>query len=121
MNILVATSRGRDLNSLIPTTTHKVTCRVYPGAGIPKLTSEATKILQNPAYITQDTHIYIMGGINDITEKLKGPNYTEIVYTHDTDETANKVINYLETCSTQIRTHGAKAIFTTLTSCDIAA
>ena len=120
MNILLADSRGGGLKSRIPKEHRgQVMSRVYPGARINFLTTKAEKMLNTRRHVTQDTHIYIMGGINDITHKHSSWQYTEVTYTEKSEDTIQRVINDLENCATTIKEKGATPIFCTITSSDI--
>ena len=120
MNILIATSRGGGIKSRMPRNEHRVMSRVYPGARIKTLTSKADKILKNLRCNTRDTHVYIMGGINDVTHKIRGWNYTEVIYTEEPHKTITRIIKDIDDCAEKIKSHGAKPIFSTIAACDIA-
>ena len=61
-----------------------------------------------------------MGGINDITQKIKGWQYTEVIYTEKPEDTIHRVTKDFDECADKIRGKGATPIFCTITSCDIA-
>lgn len=124
MNILVAASRGGGLQERVKDFT--LYSEVIPGGKIAMLTSKALSMLPSPHQTVGTTHVYIMGGIPDITQKLKTqhprnhPTYTECIYTDPIPSTISKIKHEIDKCAKKILDKGAKPCFCTITSCDIA-
>ena len=124
LNMMMTTSRGGGIKSRIKA--HKVISRVHPGAKLNFLTARAEKMIDTTMrlyghkYDTQDIHVYILGGLCDITHKISEGWYTECIYTENTEDTIRRVTGEFDKCAEKIKKKGAKPIFCTITSCDIA-
>ena len=78
MNILVANSRGAGLRELIP---KNIIDRVdfRPGAKLKQI-SQITAHSIKGHRLCDKTHVYVMAGIPDITNKTKSDNYEEVIF-----------------------------------------
>ena len=89
MNILIAASRGGGLASMIRG--FNVIEDVNPGASLRELTGRAIARIPPPGCATNKTHVYILAGIPDITDKHTSQNryyrYTECTYTENSNAT----------------------------------
>ena len=81
MNYLVANSRGAGLRELIP---KAIMQRVVykPRATINQLSLTATSV-HSTSNVPNNTHIYILAGIPDITKKLNSKDYQEVIFTEN--------------------------------------
>ena len=122
MNILIAASRGGGLASMIRG--FNVTEDVNPGASLRELTGRAIARIPPPGCATNKTHVYILAGIPDITDKHTSQNryyrYTECTYTENSNATIARLKKEIQTCKNQIIAAGAIPIFCTITHVSIA-
>ena len=121
MNVLLAPSRGCDLKDLTPKEV-PLTARVISGGSLKKLNSiaKSSPSIASPRFSTTPTHVYIMAGIPDITEKLHGPhNYTEYIYNNTPQSTIQNIKNDMQEIANTIISRGAKPIFGTIAPINI--
>ena len=122
MNIIIATSRGKAVQPLfldqayrnnIPTKFYS-----FPGATFSTLTSHTLDILKYEQTANSNTHIYILGGLPDVTIVLKNkPHeklYQEVIMQGNTQQNINRISGRLSNMTKTIRATGA-----TLTICTI--
>ena len=121
MNVLLATSRGYDLKDKTPKEV-PLTARVISGGSLKKLNSiaKSSPSIASPRFSTTPTHVYIMAGIPDITEKLHGPhNYTECIYNNTPQSTIQNIKMDMQEIANTIISRGAKPIFGTIAPINI--
>ena len=121
MNVLLATSRGYDLKDKTPKEV-PLTARVISGGSLKKLNSiaKSSPSIASPRFSTTPTHVYIMAGIPDITEKLHGPhNYTECIYNNTPQSTIQNIKIDMQEIANTIISRGAKPIFGTIAPINI--
>ena len=117
MNYLVANSRGTGLRDLIPKSQfQKVLYR--PGAKFRNLCDLAISI-HNQSNSPDNTHVYILAGITDITDKIKSGNYQEVVFKDQIEIAISKVMNTIRTTKTRLEKHKIKVIFCTVSTMNI--
>ena len=119
MNIIVTDSRGRD----IAKHTHNsklFSIHSHPGANINKLTRNALKLIENRTD-KHDTHIYIIGGICDLTymDRDWDQNYEETTFMDTPEHATQSLINKITLAHTQIREAGAIPCFATVAPASI--
>ena len=94
------------------------------GGKLSLLPDFALKLIPPPHQRIGSTHVYVMGGIPDITIKLNSyinrKKYTECIYTETPEITTTRIKQEIENCSHKIIQAGAIPSFATITSCDIA-
>ena len=126
MNVLVATSRGGGLDSLTKQGI-QLKGHVHPGAKLMDLHHDINDpkchIIPPSQSSTENTHIYILAGTNDITTLTrKHPHihpYTECIYTETPTETIAHIKRDMAKCADTIRDKGATPIFCTITPLNI--
>ena len=122
MNILLATSRGGGLETLIKGKNTINKNHVILGAPLSKLTERATTIIPPRHTTILPSHVYILAGVPDISKKIKGrkgQKYTECIYTDTPDNTIASLITAINTCADTIKGQGATPIFCTITDINI--
>lgn len=97
---------------------------VLPGAKLDYITRKAESLIPSPRRTIGTTHVYIMGGIPDITQKIsnyhhKSGKYTECIYTEPIQDTITRLTHAIDNTDSRIRQSGAVPCFCTITSCDI--
>jgi len=123
MNLLIASSRGGGLDKLIEPGL-KMVSHIKPGGTLSQLEDIIKKSVPSPRPLhTEQTHIYIIAGIPDITHKIHGdthtPKYTECIYTGKKEETIEEIKQKMENIQTTIESKNAKPIFCTITNINI--
>ena len=122
MNILIAASRGGCLTSMIRG--YNVIQDVSPGASLRELTGKAIARIPPPGCSNNKTHVYIMAGIPDITDKHTSQNrhyrYTECTYTEHSNDTITRSKKEINHCKDTIMAAGAIPILCTITHVSIA-
>ena len=122
MNILIAASRGGGLASMIRG--YNVIQDVSPGASLRELTGRAIARIPPPGCSNNKTHVYIMRGIPDITDKHTSQNrhyrYTECTYTEHSNDTITRLKKEIKHCNDTITAAGAISIFCTIAHVSIA-
>ena len=117
MNILVANSRGAGLRELIPNSiVQKVLYR--PGARVSSLGHLAANTnvsLNSPS----ESHVYILAGIPDITTKLKGEKYEEVVFLDQPETATSKILDTIISTKSLLEKAKIKPIFCTISSMHI--
>ena len=122
MNILIASSRGGGLDRHVESHIH-VESYVYPGANIDRLTQIVKHKIPPPYLNTTPTHVYLLTGIPDITQKIKGGShhkpYTECIYTGNTRVTVSNIKDKLDQFEKAVKDKKAIPIFCTITNMNI--
>ena len=122
MNILIASSRGGGLDQHVESHIHVESC-VYPGANIDRLTRIVKHKIPPPYLNTTPTHVYLLTGIPDITQKIKGGShhkpYTECIYTGNTRVTVSNIKDKLDQFEKAVKDKKATPIFCTITNMNI--
>ena len=89
MNILIASSRGGGLDRHVEPHI-RIMSYVYPGINnINRVTQVAKHRIPPPYLNTTPTHVYLLTGIPDITQKIKGghtTNHTPNAYTQESHQ-----------------------------------
>ena len=122
MNVLLATSRGCGINPLLPkgTLDNQVVIR---GGLFKKLTSEVSGAVKNLVHCGLPTHVYVLAGINDITEKLTSTNpsywYTEVIFVNNKDSVVQDLKESIDDCAHTIKRCGARPVFCTITNMNL--
>ena len=122
MNILLADSRGGGmLNRLRGTLDH---AEVKPGARVKLLTGLVQGAVPSTYRQINPTHVYVMAGINDVTERVESPissyKYKEVICVEDPHSIAQRVISDLDDCAQEINKYGAIPVFATISKANIA-
>ena len=117
MNILVGNSRGAGLRELIPKSTLQISSYI-PGAKVSNLGNLALKLHSN-SNSPDNTHVYFIAGITDLTKKLKGQNYEEVIFTEDINLAVARVSNTLSLTKSRLSKLKVKAIFCTINTMHI--
>lgn len=122
MNILLASSRGGGIEHLMPRDI-TIISHVMPGANMRDLEKRANTVIP-PTHLTQDTtHVYILAGIPDITNKLtkhsRTHHYTECIYTGNPQQTIQDIKDNMRKLEHTIKQKGATPIFCTITNMNI--
>ena len=115
MNILLASSGGHGLKDHLPDITRS---RVISGAILSQL-KDVIKYSNIISHTSRPSHVYIIAGIPDITQKLKGPNYTECIYIGDPDKTIEHIKSNMKALADTTLEHGGTPIFCTITAINI--
>ena len=122
MNILIASSRGGGLDRHVESHIH-VESYVHPGANIDRLTRIVKHKIPPPYLNTTPTHVYLLTGIPDITQKIKGGShhkpYTEYIYTGNTRVTVSNIKDKLDQFEKAVKDKKATPIFCTITNMNI--
>ena len=119
MDVFVATSRGRGLEEYFSIKS-RTAISVLPGGLLEDLTEKAERLLvSNPHKYedVQDLHpnfVYVLGGLPDLTEKVKDRNYLEIIYNESTTTTTPKMITKLLAADQKIKSLNAIPCFSTI-------
>ena len=123
MNILVSSSRGAGLPERMDLGPYPLRSDIKGGGKLKQLSQMALALLPPPHRYKHTTHVYILAGIPDLTEKLysKHPyyNYTESIFTEDPEQAIHRMKQEINTCAKTITDAGATPCFATITSCDI--
>lgn len=101
-------SRGRDVDF----TTNNTILWVKSGAKLKDLIGDAKQIVLREKGNTCISQIYICGGINNMTKKLKGPHYEELVYNDNFH--LQSVVDDIISFSKFMAVHGIKIVFATI-------
>ena len=124
MNILLADSRGGGLSNKLPG--YFGAELVKPGATIKQLTTEVKSLIPSTIRAKQTTFVYVMAGINDITERVESPEYhrsykyREVIFVEDPHICANSLITNIRNCASEIKRHNATPVFATITKANLA-
>ena len=126
MNILLASSRGVGLASLVgkeePLAKFSSTI-IKPGGKLSTLRKEAAKIIPSENHCSAIPHVYILAGVPDITTKVSHQQghrtYTESILIGDTEDKIKHIKDEIDTCEAEIRRRGAKPIFCTISLMNI--
>ena len=116
MDVVFASSRGHDLGPLIRgfvPRPDRLQMNSTSAAKLPELAAQAQSFLAHQTN-PECFHIYFMGGYCDMTQKLTGGGYQEIIFPYSTDETIQYLSNIISQISNIITTMGAKPIFCTI-------
>ena len=119
MNIIQATSRGKDLTGL-PLGTH---LNVRIGGQLSELRSVAESFIPPPyGPIKRRMHIYFICGIPDITTILKNKeeHYRECIYAEEPQTTIDRLTHELQQCKESLVRRGALPIFATIARVSLA-
>ena len=115
MNIIVSSSRGGGLKEYLPSGT---IVDVNPGGKLKVLKHKAVSLLPPPHRLNRKPHVYILGGVPDITELAKSSSpdfwYRESIFVHDSAPTIDKVKAEIMSCQAHIIKQGAVPIFCTI-------
>ena len=116
MNILVSSSRGGGLKALLPRGT---VVDVNPGGTYNDLKERVDVLLPPPHRLRQTPHVYVLGGVPDITELVKSKSarryhYRESIFVYESDFTIERVRNEIRLCRSHILRKGATPIFCTI-------
>ena len=113
MNVICASSRGKDLAEYLPSGT---SLDFTSGATLSLLTSQAKDFLPPPYGLSRRYHVYFLCGVPDITRlvKDKSEHYRECVYDEDPEITKDRYASELRKCQQEIKACGALPIFCTI-------
>lgn len=116
MNVVVSSSRGRPLKGRLP---KDAILNVNPGAKFKALATVAKSIIPPPHRYKNKTHIYFIGGVPDISEKINSMDrynykYTESVFFEESDEAVSRLKSQIERTHREIIRMGAIPIFATI-------
>ena len=116
MNIVVSSSRRGGLKDLLPRGT---LVDVNPGGKFKLLKHKAASLLPPPYRLHHKPHVYVLGGVPDITEKVKSKSpssyhYTEIIFAHESETVIEKVKTEIKSCQSHILKKGAVPVFCTI-------
>lgn len=121
LNMLLATSRGRGMQAKMG---EDFPLYFQKSATYNQLGNIARKVL--PAHVgdSDDAHVYVLGGVPNLTRLVKNNNkyynkYRECIYTDKPDNTITNLKNNIQRCADTIKEAGASAIFCTLTPLNI--
>ena len=117
MNVVVASSRGFDIQEHLPEGT--ISESKAGGKLIKTLTPLAKSLTPYANQHYKRPHIYFVCGIPDITELIKSPenspyHYREVIFVEEPSICIKRYQNDLETCQREILRHGALPIFATI-------
>jgi len=112
MNIIVASSRGRHLDELMP----DVTVRFKGGATLDKMMEKAKTITAPTHNLGKRYHIYFVGGIPNITKLIRNysEHHSECVYDEEPTVTATNFLIKIQEIQRVFLERGALPIFTTI-------
>jgi len=123
MNFLFASSRGAGLHAKVDPS-HRLISHVKPGGTIEQLEILASKCIPPPHLYKETPHAYLLAGIPNITQKIKGNNngskYTECIYTNKPENTIQDIKEKIDNFEKTIKEKKAIPIFCTITSISIA-
>ena len=113
MDIVVASSRGRGLEGLLPSGT---TLRWESSAGYQVLRNKALALLPPPNSQKERPHVYFLCGVCDITEKIgkKRDQYAECLFTKDSAHVIENIKNEIALCRSSVIRRGGLPIFATI-------
>ena len=111
MNLVVASSRGGGLQPLLPKGTF---VSVNPGAGFKVLCERALELLPSPRSQQGMTHVYIVGGACDVTERKQSHRYKEYVLYDSAESVIERMKQDILSCHSKISSHGVLVIFATI-------
>ena len=122
MHIVISTSRGRAVKPFFIDQTHQNNIPskffYFPGATFGKLTIQALDIISKEKTDNNKIHIYILGGLPDVTHRLTSkPNetlYDEVTMQGNTHQNIQRITGTIYNMLQQIRLTGA-----TVTICTI--
>ena len=115
MDVVVASSRGRNIKKHLPLGT---ICDFKSGGKLKTLTPIAKAI--TPTYNQpRRPHVYFLCGVPDISELVKSPNqneyfYREAIYVEKPEATFERVTKLLDKSQRDILKHGALPVFATI-------
>ena len=115
MNILLAYSGGHGLKDHLPDI---IRSSVISGATLSQL-KDVIKYTNLIPHTSRPSHIYIIAGVPDIAQKLKGPNYTDCIYIGDPNNTIERINSHMEALADTVLEHGSTPIFCTITAINI--
>ena len=118
MNIVVATSRGKAVFPLLEKSnrSNNIPSRLYfyPGAKYTHLTTETLRIIENERTPNTNIHVYILGGLPDLTKRLKNnptqPKYEEVIMEGNAKTNTERIMKEITTMYDKISRTGAKII-----------
>ena len=111
---LLCNSRGAQLKDHFDAS--GVNCKVAPGAKLALLQSQTENIIKT--YHSSNNVIYIMGGIPDITTRLKGKDYDEVIFEGESHTVAASVIEKFKELKS-LENAANKIVFCTITTVDL--
>ena len=123
-NIIVASSRGKNLTSL----KDEYTELYYKGGGkYHHLSSEAIRRIKSKQDTQNKTFVYFLAGLPDVTRKINRDyfmngclrHYEEVIFKEEPTSAANRVIKAIKTAETTIKTHNAIPVFCTIIPCTL--
>ena len=111
MDLIVSTSRGGKITSYLNQPRMPVPIKTIsaPGASFAKLQGIAIREINKIKSKSQNSkiHVYIMGGINDITKLEKGTGYCEaVVRDGSADETTSRIMAQVKILEELIKKKG---------------
>ena len=117
MELFVATSRGRELEPYYREENMEFWFK--GGSRLSGLEAKANQMLMRYHHEYPNI-VYFIGGIPDITIKIKDdPNYAEVVFTEDTTDAFNRICQRYIDISNNIRNNHAIPCFATITPMNI--
>jgi hypothetical protein len=126
MNIIVGSSRARELSNIDPLRANRIEVWSLPGGKFLQMKSLVKKhfILNHggPATLSPGKPtFYIVAGLCDITSKIKdrSQNYTEIIFTENPDQAISRVLKDINTLKSYIENQDAIPVFSTIVPCNI--
>jgi len=114
MDLIMASSRGSNLDRILSQEGIDSPVHTYPGGKYIRLANEAVNIIHMSNLQRSDIHVYFICGFPDVTTKMSGRNYQEVVFTEPTEQAADRVISCIKTASDIISDTGALPIFSTI-------
>jgi hypothetical protein len=110
MNYIVSTSRGRKLQTSLTNATTGM-C-VLPGAKLTTLLATAKTVIRTSnTKGNKPGHMYFLAGVPDLTTKLRGPNYQEVIFMGSPPDTVPGYEEQLTKASQDIKVLGWKPVF----------
>lgn len=113
MNIVVATSRGKVVKSHLNRLKNNTTCELhsFPGAKLHTLSMEAHKLADKYKTTDNNLTIYFMGGLPNLTKRLKGKNYEEVIMETENSELVSIIMTEIRTIHSQFSKSNIKTVF----------
>ena len=130
-DLIVGTSRARNIVTSFSDTSISclgVNAKCIPGASYATLVEEGVKDLKLSPSSQETRHVYLMGGLPDLTTRLTNRKtlkrmpmslqnrwrYEEVIHEGTVGEAADRVIHEINRADTIIRSHGAVPCFCTI-------
>ena len=122
MNVLLADSRGGGMPEALPGYFDVV--EIQAGARVKQLSALVKHLVPESARLKRTTHVYVIGGINDVTERVVSGDfnyiYKEVICVEEPEAIAKRVIDDINDCAKEIKKKSAIPVFATITKANIA-